>query len=326
MQGFVGSLYLFGAFFLAGTSVIAAHSVTGLLKPFTITCISLFFAWLGLLPFSSARRGIGLSQMTASDKRQLFFQALFGIFLFRLFLLQGLVQTSAGEAGILTGATPAVTALLAWIVLKERLNPLRLIGIISTAIGVMALQGLLTQGASFRGEHWVGNLMVLSAASCESFFNVLSRISSIRVSRQEAPEISPVDRTFWVVTVAMVLCLVPALFENPIPAVTSLNLWGWAALLWYGLIVTALAFVFWYEGIRRCDASMAAAFSGMMPFTALILSVLILGENPGYEGWIGGVFVGAGMVLTGIRRKTPSHGYQTPKENTPLDLANTGLE
>ncbi|WP_242975783.1 EamA family transporter [Desulfosporosinus sp. FKB] len=52
-----------------------------------------------------------------------FLVPLCGIFLFRMFLLRGLDYTSAGEAGILAGATPAITALLAMMALKEPVYP-----------------------------------------------------------------------------------------------------------------------------------------------------------------------------------------------------------
>jgi drug/metabolite transporter (DMT)-like permease len=56
---------------------------------------------------------------------------------------------------------------------------------------------------------------------------------------------------------------------------------------------------FWYCGIRRSEASLAAVFSGMMPLTALALSVLLLGEKPGWQQWAGGGLVVAGMLLSG---------------------------
>ncbi|UUZ97191.1 DMT family transporter [Paenibacillus sp. P25] len=70
-------------------------------------------------------------------------------------------------------------------------------------------------------------------------------------------------------------------------------------MVWYGPVVTALAFVCWYAGIKRNPVSTAAAFSGMMPFTALLLSVLILREHAGWQQWSGGMLVILGMILIG---------------------------
>lgn len=290
---------MFGAFALAGTSVISARLVADSLGTFTISGVSLFLAVIGLLPFCWQNLVKTVQMMVARDWVQLLYQAAFGIFFFRMFLLFGLRYTSAGEAGILTGATPAVTALLAWLIVKEAVNKKAALGICCTVTGILILQGALTTGNSFRMEHFLGNILVLCAAICESVFNVLSRINSVDKTSQSEQAIDPVVQTTLVAGIACLLCLLPACFEKPLSALVSLGIEGWLALFWYGLVVTALAFVFWYAGIKRCSASTAAAFSGLMPFTALVLSGIILGESPGWEQWVAGGLVILGICLTG---------------------------
>lgn len=300
MNSVAGMLFLMGAFTLAGTSVIAGRFVSETLGTFTIAAVSLFFALLGLLPLCGRSLGETVRGMSTHDWLRLLIQAVFGIFLFRMFLLQGLIRTSAGEAGILTGATPASTVLLAWLFLKEPLDRMRLLGIVSTITGVLVLQGVFSSDIEFSQEHLVGNLLVLCAALCESLFNIFSRISSIKASLNPAQAMDPIVQTTMVVWIALLLCLGPAIFEQPVASLMALGIAGWAALVWYGLFVTAIAFILWYAGIKRCDASVAAAFSGMMPFTALILSILLLNEQPGWQQWLGGVIVVLGMLLTGL--------------------------
>jgi len=299
MPTLAGMLYLTGAFSLAGTSVIAGSFVSAKLGVFTISAVSLLFALLGLVPLCAASLRATVPSLPARMWLKLFFQALFGIFLFRMFLLHGLLLTSAGEAGILTGATPAVTALLAWLFLQESLDKLRILGIVSTVAGIVVIQGLFHTGTEFSLEHLTGNGLVLCAALCESLFNVLSRLASVKAAKQLGQLLDPITQSTLVSAIALLLCFVPALTEQAYTRLTVLEVGGWGALIWYGLFVTALAFIFWYEGIKRCNASVAAAFSGMMPFTALVLSVLFLGEQPGVRQWAGGLLVLLGMVLTG---------------------------
>lgn len=299
MKRFLGVIYLTGAFSLAGTSVIAARFVSGQLGIFTITAASLFFALLGLLPLCIRHLVKTMKQLALRDWLILLFQAVCGIFLFRMFLLLGLLLTSTGEAGILTGATPAMTVVLAKLLLKEPMNKGSITGIVSTTAGVLLLQGILLPGSSFTIEHLVGNVLVLCAAASESLFNVLSRISSLRTESGRAQALNPIVQTMLVAGIAFLLCLFPALSEQPVLSLMSLSIKAWLALVWYGLFVTALAFVFWYAGISRCQASTAAAFSGMMPFTSLLLSVFLLGENAGWQQWLGGLLVILGMILIG---------------------------
>jgi len=346
MKEWQGPAFLFCAFSLAGTSVISARFVSGRLGTFTITAVSLSFALLFLLPLCWRKLAETIQITSAKGFFFLSLQALFGIFLFRMFLLISLLYTSTGEAGLLTGATPAITALLAMVLLKEPANGRKLAGIFSTVIGIFLIQGL-SSANSLSMEHLGGNMLVLCAAACESVFNILSRVSAVKTAsdyensayaeplgdsgclcfhnlfslvattgsicntrrvqhsemlyfliRQRKP-ISPLVQTTIVTAIALLLCLIPTLFEKPVPLLATAGLKAWLALIWYGLFVTALAFIFWYAGIKRCGAFTAAAFSGMMPFTAMLLAVIILGERAGWQQWSGGILVIIGMVLIG---------------------------
>ncbi len=293
-----GMLFLFVGFTLAGTSVISARVIMGKLGTFTITSVSLFFALLCLLPLVRGKLFI-IRQLKFTDWFSLIFQAVFGIFLFRMFLLYGLRHTTSAEAGILTGATPAVTALLARFLLKEKMNGRKWIGIIGTVTGILIIQGLFLPGNRLLPEHSIGNLLILCACASESSFNVCSRILAVKKQDGLRESLPPMVQTLLVSAIALLLCLAPAIFEQPMTGLLQLGIRDWLALFWYGAFVTAVAFICWYAGIRRCSATTAAAFSGMMPFTALVLSVLLLKEPAGLQQWLGGALIILGMVLIG---------------------------
>lgn len=302
MERIKGYGYLIFAFGLAGTSVVAASFVNGKLGTFTITSMGLLFSLACLLPFCIGKL---LRTMRILKPRQwllLFCQALFGVLLFRMFLLYGLTRTSSVEAGILTGATPAITVLLAVLILREKMKAAHFLGVAGTVCSILLIQGAFLPESRFTNEHMVGNILVLSAAGCESLFNVLSRSAAVQSSRKHEA-IHPVVQTTLVSAIAWLISLIPCLAEQPLTALSGMGWQGWLALVWYGPVVTALAFICWYAGIRRCRASTAAAFSGMMPFTSLTLSVWLLQEQAGSEQWAGGLLVIAGMVLIGIDRE-----------------------
>lgn len=297
-----------GAFILAGSSVVAARYLSGRLGVFTIAAASLFLALLALLTISGRSMVRAIRSMTCRDWIAILFQAACGMFLFRMFLLMGLRYTSAGEAGLLTGATPALTAFLAVSFLKEPLYKTRIFGIASTVAGILLIQGVFMPGIGMSKPHLIGNLLVLAAAMCESLFSILSRFGSVKSSLNQNEKLSPIVQTTLVTGAALVLCLGPALTEHSGSILISLGILEWMALLWYGLVVTALGYILWYAGIKRCDASVAAAFSGMMPFTSLCLSVLLLGEHPSEQQWVGGAMVVMGMVFSGINPSGRSIG------------------
>ncbi|RNB77680.1 EamA family transporter [Brevibacillus panacihumi] len=300
MERMKGMYYLFCAFSLAGTSVIAARFLDENLGIFTITAVSLFFALLCLLPLGWRELVKTVRRLSLRDWILLSIQALFGVFLFRMFLLNGLLHTSAGEAGIITGATPAVTVLLAMLLLKETVNRTALLGIVSTVAGILLIQNLLAPGSisTFSINHFAGNVLVLCAAVSESLFNIFSRIA-VKTEASHREPLHPIAQTALVTAMALTLCLIPAIFEQPVSTLFAIDWKQWLALVWYGPFVTAIAFIFWYAGIKRCDAQTAAALSGMMPFSALLLSVIVLGERAGWQQWSGGLLVILGMILIG---------------------------
>jgi drug/metabolite transporter (DMT)-like permease len=300
-HGIKGPVFLFSAFTLAGTSVIAGRFVSGKLGVFTIAASSLFFALLYLLPVYYQKIKQAIITLTPKGYLFLAVQALCGIFLFRMFMLRGLNFTSSSEAGILTSATPAITAVLAMVFLKEQAGFKKITGIVMTMLGVLLIQGLLAPGSALSMSHITGNMLVLYAAACEALFNTLSRAFVLKGAKSSLPKVEPPVQTAIVSFLALLFCLIPAMAEQPVQRLCAISLTDWLALVWYGLFVTALAFIYWYEGIRRCGAMTAAAFSGMMPFTSALLSVVILHERLDLMMFAGGLMILGGMVLLGLR-------------------------
>jgi drug/metabolite transporter (DMT)-like permease len=296
-----GMLFLTGAFALAGTSVISARFVAGKLGTFTITAVSLFFALLLLVPLAGSRIIESIRGASARDWAYLFLQALFGIFLFRVFLLLGLLHTTSVEAGILTGATPAITAVLSGLLLKEKMGPSKIIGILSTVAGVLFIQGLFMPGKCFMPEHIIGNVLVLCAASCESIFNVCSRIAVVRARPADKAAMPPMVKTVLVSLIAMSLCLIPACFEQPVGFLAKLGLQdGFAYMVWSvrhraGVSVLVLGNQTMSRLYRRClfrhDAVYGAAVVGFD-----------IGEHAAIQQWCGGILIISGMALIGRER------------------------
>lgn len=294
MENIKGKIYLLFAFALAGTSVVTGYILSEKLSSFTITAVSLGLVLLCLSPFYMGKTVETIRLLTTGDWKMLVLQAVFGIFLFRVFLLFGVNLTSTVEAGILTGATPAITSLLAFLFLKEPLSRNTVLGIGCTVTGIVLLQGVNLNTIDFSIHHLWGNVFILCAAASESVFNILSR--KHRAQSSQLP-IHPLVQTLLVSAIAFVLALFPAFFEQPLVSLHTIGWTEWAALMWYGLIVTALAFVLFYAGLKRCDAYTTAAFSGMIPLTSMILSMFLLNEIIGYFQWIGGILIIVSMLL-----------------------------
>ena len=275
----MGRLYLVIAFILAGSSVIVARFVSMYLPPFSTTFFSLVFASLTALLFGGRKMFKTAKRLSGKVWLVILLQAIFGSFLFRVFLTAGLRHIGAAEAGIITGTTPTITALFTWVILREQFSGRTVAGILLTCAGIMILQGFPFE-LSLEYMHMRGVILIVCAAACEALFTTLSR--KIHMDSQEEKLLSPLVHAGFVSILAMMLCLVPALMEQPWAAVNNLPISGWLALLWYGSIVTVVAFACMFAGAKRCNGYTIAAFSGVIPISSTFLSVIILKEpiNP----------------------------------------------
>lgn len=302
MKNIQGKMYLLGAFSLAGTSVVTGYILAVKLSSFTITTFSLGIMIVCLLPFYWEKTIRTIRVLKKNDWLMILFQSVFGIFLFRSFLLFGVNLTSTVEAGILTGTTPVVTSLMAFLFLKERFSGTTVLGIGFTVVGIILLQGINLLSAQFSTQHVLGNMLIICASTSESTFNIISRKHTARVHDKSTAQIHPMVQTLLVSAIAFILSIIPSLCEHPLASISLLAWKEWFALVWYGLIVTALAFVLFFEGVKHCNAYTTAAFSGMMPLTSMLLSLLLLKEKIEFTQWAGGFFIIFSMVLIGIRK------------------------
>ena len=270
----VGKLYLSAAFILAGSSIVAAGFASGFLPPAVTTLLSLSIAALtGLL---AAGRKICLAVRSLSRQQWLMMalQALFGTFLFRLFLNAGLKYIGSAEAGIITGTTPALTAVCAWLMLKEKISGRALTAIVLSMLGIMLVQGN-PFNMNIGSFSLIGLGLILAAAACEALFTILARMFQV----DENTRVEPMVQAALVCLLASAMCLPPALLENSWGLLAGLPLTVWLSLIWYGSIATVVSFAFMFAGAKRCDGYTLAAFTGLIPISSLVLAVIFLDES-----------------------------------------------
>ena len=290
-------------FSLAGTSVVTGSILTERLNGRLVTPLSLGIMLLCLFPFYGVRTIHTVACLKKRDLAVFTLQAGFGIVLFRLFLLTGVGLTSTVEAGILTGTTPAITSILAFLVLKETSHTWTVPGIVCSVLGIVLIQKNPQNLTAFSMSHTAGNLLILGAAASESTFNIISRKYREEGNDTELSSVPPMIQMYLVSLIAFFLSLIPGFYKQSVLSLSSIGLREWLALGWYGLVVTALAFIFFFEGVRRSNAYTTAAFSGMIPLTSMLLSLFFLKEPIGLNQWAGGGFIIFSMILIGRQSK-----------------------
>ncbi|GGY63924.1 DMT family transporter [Pseudoduganella albidiflava] len=259
----LGYLYLALAMVTVGSAVVASKIVAATLPPFTATLLRYAMA----LPFFLVLmrwQGTRLPEMPRSDWVLLVLQSAAGAIGYTALLMAGLREASAGDAAIIVGLLPLVSALFAVLALGERPH-----GALWLALAVALAGVLLATGAgSEAARSWRGNLLVLGAVVCESVF--------ILLNRKMKTSVPPLALSVLMTAIGLVLSAAAALPEAP----WSLA-YGRTALLaiaYYALVPTVAGYLLWYAGAARIGAAEASLMTAVAPVAALFLAAVVLHE------------------------------------------------
>jgi drug/metabolite transporter (DMT)-like permease len=238
--------------------------------------------------------------MTRRDWLMNFLQAFTGLFLFNMFLLNGLKYTSAAVGGIITSTTPAILAMISWVFMRERVIWNQVAGVALALIGILAVNGItLEPGSGPSAKLWLGSLLVVAAVTGEALFTVFRKLSDERVS--------PLMSSTLVSTFALILFAPQGIAE-------ALR-FDFSAVTWleagYVLIamptMTILAYLLWFSGVTNIPTSTAAIFTGVTPVVAVLCSYAMLGEAFQWGHLIGVVCVLAAIGLTSLESVSSKH-------------------
>lgn len=102
-----------------------------------------------------------------------------------------------------------------------------------------------------------------------------------------APSILMGTLMLWVATLAR--------GEFDLHAIARLDLSQGLSLLYLGVLGSALAYIWYYDGLRRIGATRSGVFIALNPLTAVLLGALLLGEQLSLLMGLGGVLILGGI-------------------------------
>ena len=260
-------------------SMSLVGSYVALSKPLVAAFPVFLLAWLrfGIAALAMPhwlRRPADELPMTSHTRLLVFLESFLGNFLFSVCMLFGVSLTSAVSAGVILASIPAAVAAMSWAFLNERIT--RRVGL---AIGCAALGiGLLALAPSRAGEGasratlpWLGNLLVFGAVLCEAAYAVIGKSLTARLGPRRISALI----NLWGLTLATPFGLWAALrfdFGGVSPGI-------WALLVVYALAASIWTVWLWMTGLKGVPAAQAGVFTVMLPISAALVGVLVLGEG-----------------------------------------------
>jgi drug/metabolite transporter (DMT)-like permease len=203
-------------------------------------------------------------------------------------IVWGQTQLASGLAAVLNATTPLATVLVAHLCTRdERLTVPRLGGVLLGLAGVAVLIGpAALDGAD---AHILAQGACLAAAVSYACAGVFGR-------RFRRMGIAPLPTAAGQLTASAAILLPLALlvdrpWDLPPPAVEV-----WAGVAGLALLSTALAYVLYFRILATAGATNLLLVTFLIPISAMLLGVLVLGERVAAPQLVGMALIGSGLV------------------------------
>lgn len=237
----------------------------------------------------------GLAPLRALAPRQwlgLAAAAMLGIWGYSVCFMYALQLAPAGRGSVVITLNPVVTLVLAVWLFKERINTLIALGM---ALAVTGALSAITGGQPwqlFTGGVGKGEWLLLGCVACWASYTLLGRVVLAGVDAFCATTVM-----VWLGGLALAATSLavegPTAWQHMAQAPAS----SWQAVLALGLLGTALAYVWYFDGVKALGAGNASAYIALVPVFGLGFASIWLGEPLSPALLLGGAMAISGMVL-----------------------------
>jgi len=278
-------LLIIVAFFWA-SAFVAAHEVVKEMPPLLAATMRFLVSALILMPvalFSEKNLQYGLKNYF-----YLLIMGFTGIFSYNLFFFYGVKYNPASDSSLVIAMNPIFIALLAAIFLKEKLTLEKVLGLITSFLGVLIV---ITEGhlfSYFQGSLKPTRFLLLGAVVSWAIYSI--------ISKKVTGSVSPLTTTAFSVFFGALFFLPFGLWELKNIDLAAVSIKSYLLILHLAVFPTVLAFFWWNLGIKKVGAQKSALFINLIPIFTLLLSNLFLGEKITLPRLWGGLLVILGVL------------------------------
>ncbi len=226
--------------------------------------------------------------------------AAFGSFGYHLPLNYGAMTLQSGTVGLMTAMSPIFSAMLAFLLLRERMGPGRIAGVMLGVAGValcLRAQGVLAWSGD--GMDWQGLLApgaMLIASMSGAAFAIVGRSLGRRVPKAVTLGLG--------LSLATILAL-PMWSAEVLRALAVLDGLGWLAMLYLAVICLWLAYWLWYQALSALDTVEVTIYLNLTTVLAILWGFLLYNERVTLVYLWGAACVISAVILVNRRPATP---------------------
>jgi len=220
--------------------------------------------------------------------------AILGAFPAQVLMTWGTQYSLASNSAILTLTLPVITAIFAFLLLKEKMNRTRWLSFIIAITGVILISSGDIKQLNFGSKYAIGNLLIFLAIIGNSYYNVGCKKVSSRYS-----EIEMVFYTY-IVIVILLTPLVLHFEKDVFTRIPQFTLQTWTGMALLTIFHNFLSMVLFFKALKTLDAMQVALSNYLIAFFGLPIAAIWLGERLSIQSVTGGILVLLSTLLITI--------------------------
>ena len=268
-----------------GGMYVASKVVLNVIPPFTLLTLRLVLGVLTLGIVIAFRKKM---EFTREQFRNSFLVGFVGYGISLGFQFIGTKLSTASNGSLVTSATPAFVLLFAPFLLGEKSTPRRIVALVISSLGVLAVIDPRT--AEFSSSLFRGNLSLLAAALTWALYSVLVR----KVSKTADLLASSAVMLAGGIPSSILF----SLFELKTQGVGEITIGIIGGILFLGIISTAIAMFLWNYAFAELPAAVASLTFFAQPVVGTLLGWFFLAEKITPLFITGGVLIGIGILIS----------------------------
>ncbi len=269
----------------------AAKIATDNMGPITVTVVPMLISVLTMAPFLALRKSA--PRPDAPDRGSLpkivlsfVLLGTFGIVISQLCLTWGIARSLASNAAVITLGTPAITAVTAYFMLRERMTKVRWVSFLLAFGGVLICSDIDWRSVQLlQGKYLVGNLLLFISLWGASFYNTYAKKLLSRYT--------PFEVTVYSFIVCTLVLLPLALILEPMPWSRWVSFgWPvWISLVSISVFSLTLATVLFFAVLQKLDVTQAILSVYMAPIFGVLIAAVTVHERITMALVLGGMLV-----------------------------------
>lgn len=278
---------------------------------FSTVFIPMLLATLFMIPFvyKDVKRN---KKRKLSDLKIFAVLALIGQFPAQVLMTLGTQQSTASNAGIINLTLPVVSALLAVVLLKEKMNGWRWISFIIAIIGVVFISFKDILSVDFSMQYLIGNTLIFAGVLGSGFYNTMCK--------KIADHYTEMEMLFYTY-IFMVVLIAPLVWyyeRNSLTNVSDFTSNTWTGLILLTVFHNFLSMILFFTALKKLEAIQVALSNFLIAFFALPIAAIWLGEKLSFMAIIGGILV----LVSTLAITVWEYRQATPKKS----VANSTVE